>query len=93
MMGVPIIMILGFVSVFLQLVIFKGIKKNNKEISEQVFEGVFFKMKKGYMRKVILFYYNPMNWRGVQEGYLRLLLLINFSIVAYVVSFIIFIKP
>lgn len=93
MIDVPIIMILGFTSVLLQFVIFKMIKKHNKEITDEIFEGVFFKMKKGYMKKVMLFYYNPMNWFKIKQGYLKLLLLMNLSIVIYVISFIFFIAP
>ncbi|PBQ25255.1 hypothetical protein AYI75_18005 [Shewanella algae] len=90
MVEFPILMFLGFISVFLQYLIFLEVKKRNKSVLEQVFDGAFFKLKKGRLKRVIIFYYNPFSWGVDFDCYLKFLLSVNFIIATYFFSFILY---
>ncbi len=77
---------IGLTSLVLQLVIFFDVRKYEKHIAENIFEGVFFKVKEGYTKKVLLFYYYPKSWLDVNTPRIKAMLLIN-CIAAY--SFVI----
>lgn len=83
-------LILGFSSVLMQFTIFLEVKKFEKPIAEDIFEGVFFKVKRGYVKKVIMFYYNPASWSTVKSSHIRIMLLINFVIVCSFLALLVF---
>lgn len=84
-------LILCFTSVALQFVIFFNVKKYEKDILDNVFEGVFYKVKEGYAKKVFLFYYNPNNWGQVKNLHIKRLLLLNCIVASsFIISVLIF---
>ena len=63
----PILLFLCFFSVLLQFYVYLRITKHDKTLSDEVFNGAWFKQEEGHAKRGLLFYYNPLSWNNVKQ--------------------------
>ena len=80
----PFMLFLFVCSVALQFYIYLQIRKHNKKIADEVFDGAWFKKENGHTKRVFIFYYNPLRWQGIKQMNVLSALVINFVIFCYI---------
>ncbi len=82
-LGIPYLLFWGIVSVILQNIIMVRVKQCGESAYEEFIKGNIFTSSFNGLWIVTKFLYNPKNWKDIQNNHIKVLLTVNFIIVAY----------